>query len=336
MDIVKLINAVDLVSLAEQAGAQLHKAGRDLRGACPLHGGDNNTAFRIYEDGDRQRWRCYTRCSNPSSGDVIDFTMAWKGLDFEGAVKELAQIAGLSLYDLGYRPQEAQAEDVRRKHRNILDEAARFYANQLSSPIGAPALAYAKSRAFTDEIITLAGWGFSDGGIGLANHLLEHKFNLDLAREIGLVRKDGLDFTANAGGREASPDGWLIYPHQRAVGYLKVCETCGATTWHCAGVCLRHDRVSHVVGGIEYLSARAINPTDPEDKSRNLPGERRIYRAEVSSNDNTVIVEGQADAESLRQLGFSAWALCGLGSLPELRSACIASSQSDLSGLGQR
>ena len=317
MDIEKLIKAADLASLAEQAGTVLHQAGRDLRGPCPLHGGDNQTAFRLYEDGDRMRWRCYTGCTNPPGGDVLDFVMAWKGMDFEAAVKELAQMAGISLTEIGYRPQDAQAERKRRQRRDLLDEAARFYARQLWSAAGEQALAYARRRGFSDEIIALAGWGFSDGSGRLAEHLRAGRFDLELAREIGLLRKDGLDFTANASGREASPAGWLIYPHQHTPGQQKRCPTCGESTWHCAGTCLRHNRSEQALSGVHYLSARALSPADPADKSRNLPGERQVYRAEVSGDAHLILVEGQADAESLRQLGFSAWALCGLGSLPE-------------------
>jgi hypothetical protein len=56
---------------------------------------------------------------------------------------------------------------------------------------------------------------------------------------------------------------------------------------------------------------------DPNDKSRNLPGERQVYWALTPGDASLVIVEGQADAESLRQIGRSAVALCGVGNLSE-------------------
>ena len=37
--------AADLVQIAEQAGAKLHRQGSEYRGNCPLHGGHNPTGF---------------------------------------------------------------------------------------------------------------------------------------------------------------------------------------------------------------------------------------------------------------------------------------------------
>ena len=122
-------------------------------------------------------------------------------------------------------------------------------------------------------------WGFS-------NICKRPGADLALARETGLIRADGLDFTANANGKNASPDGYIVFPH----------------TWN--GRCV-------------YFSARALNPVDPDDKSRNLPGERQVYWALVPGDLNLVIVEGQTDAESLRQVGRSALALCGVGNMPQ-------------------
>lgn len=76
---------------------------------------------------------------------------------------------------------------------------------------------------------------------------------------------------------------------------------------------------------MEYLSARAVASSDPKTKSRNLPGRRFLYKAEVPGCETVVLCEGQADAESYRQLGQSAWALCGLGSIPERDLATLRS-----------
>jgi hypothetical protein len=53
------------------------------RGPCPLHGGDNPTAFVVLED--TLRWRCWTRCE-PGYGDALDFVRLKLGLDVVEAV----------------------------------------------------------------------------------------------------------------------------------------------------------------------------------------------------------------------------------------------------------
>jgi DNA primase len=324
-DLNKLLDAVDLSALAQKYGAKFsHKTGRDFRCACPLHKGKNPTAFSVYRDNnDRWHWHCYTDCD--AGGDALEFLKRAENLtDFGEVVTGLADYAHMPLADIGFTPERVMEIAERKKRTEVLDLAGRYFASQLWSAAGAEALAYVRGRAFTDDTLRMAGWGFSDGGAGLKNYLEHTGADMDLARKLGLVRADGLDFTANQDGQKASPTGWLIYPHRPGTGGLKrqACETCQAETWHAkAGkqeaVCLRHEAVLPPLSGLEYFSSRALAPTNPKDKSRNLPGARSLYKAEVPGWRKVILVEGPADAESMRQLGYSAWALCGLGALPE-------------------
>ncbi|MFH1633306.1 MAG: toprim domain-containing protein, partial [Chloroflexota bacterium] len=171
----------------------------------------------------------------------------------------------------------------------------------------------------------MAGWGFADGCTGLRDYLEQAGADIappapsgvTIARTTGLVRKDGRDFTANRDGDVASPFGWLVYTHRPyANARRKKCEQCEAETWHYENRCLQHELVTVPLNGVTYFSARAIVPAG-KDKSRNLPGDRQLYKAEVPTVREVIICEGPADAESYRLLGFTAWALCGLGHLPE-------------------
>lgn len=286
LDIDALLSKVNLDEIAERAGTKLHRSGGEMRGICPLHKGDNATAFSVYVDANgHQRWRCYTQCD--TGGDAIDFVQRWQGLDFMGAVKYLAEYASLNLQELGFDPQAIQAEVDGRKRTDLFDEAARYFAAQLWSEAGMQARTYLFGRGFTEQTLREAGWGYCRSDRGLLQCLQKANADISLAKDLGLIRADDLDFTANGNGANASPNGYIIYPH----------------TWN---------------GRTVYFSARALKPVDPNDKSRNLPGERQVYWALVSGDPNLIIVEGQADAESLRQLGRSALALCGVGNLPAL------------------
>ena len=58
----------------EEAGGHPKRVGNTWRTACPLHGGDNETAFVVYPGRDgRQRWHCFTGCQ--TGGDALDFVM---------------------------------------------------------------------------------------------------------------------------------------------------------------------------------------------------------------------------------------------------------------------
>ena len=324
LNIEKLLDKVDLVTLIEQTSAELiYKPGRDeYRGRCPLHGGDNPTSFQVYTaDDGRQRWRCWADCD--ASGDAIEFIMQTENLAFIEAVKWLVEYAGMKLEEIGFTPEAARVAQEYRQRVEILDLAAQYYAKQLWSGEGVAALEYIRSRGFSDEIIRVAGFGFSPGGTGLKDYLESVNSVTDAeimaqARKLGLIRADGKDFTANSDGEVASPSGWIIYTHRDYVGLRRnKCEECQDTTWHDGSTCLRHNETSPQIKGVTYISARALKPIEPGDKSRNLPGKRQLYKAEVPGFREVILCEGQADAESYRQWGFSAWALCGLGYIPE-------------------
>ncbi|MBL6983157.1 MAG: toprim domain-containing protein [Anaerolineales bacterium] len=320
LNIPLLLDQIDLLALADHLGTSLKKHGVEWRGVCPIHAGaDNPTAFRVYSDNDkRQRWFCYSGCN--AGGDAITLVELRKNLDFKSAMQWLAEFAHISLEDIGLTPETIKAHEERMQRSQLLDLAARYYAEQLWSEIGESALAYAQSRGFNDDALRVAGWGFSIGGSGLRDHLEALNADIALATRIGLIRADGRDFTSNGDGQKASPEGWLIYPHSSSItARKKKCAACKVETWHSSKRCLKHALDTAHIQGVSYLSARAINPVDEKDKSRNLPGAeaRQLYKAEVPGVREVILCEGQADAESYRQMGFSAWALCGLGYIPE-------------------
>lgn len=79
----------NLVELVERSGVQLKQYKQEWRSRCPIHGGDNDTAFVVFHSDDgRWRWHCFTR-SECGSGDAVDFVMRWRGYDFKNAVQYL-------------------------------------------------------------------------------------------------------------------------------------------------------------------------------------------------------------------------------------------------------
>lgn len=59
---------------------------------CPLHGGDNLAAFKMYPD-DPSRWHCFTRCEDGKrDGDVIDLIQRLEECSFADALEMAVQI----------------------------------------------------------------------------------------------------------------------------------------------------------------------------------------------------------------------------------------------------
>lgn len=79
INIDDVLNKADLLTYVTLAGGKPEKNGSRYACPCPLHGGDNDTAFSIYFDG-RWKWHCFTR--DCGGGDAISFVMAWQKLKF--------------------------------------------------------------------------------------------------------------------------------------------------------------------------------------------------------------------------------------------------------------
>lgn len=94
-DLEEIRSRVSLMALAEEAGAVFDHR---LSSHCPLpcHAGDRSSlAFSIYDNG--RRWKCHSSCpADANGGDVIQFYMLWKELDFKTACAELSARIGAS------------------------------------------------------------------------------------------------------------------------------------------------------------------------------------------------------------------------------------------------
>jgi len=81
----------DIVEFVSEYDVDLKKAGRCFRSGCPFC--SETGTFHVFPE--RQTWRCFGRCN--TGGDVIAFAIRAEDLDFAGALKFLAERAGISL-----------------------------------------------------------------------------------------------------------------------------------------------------------------------------------------------------------------------------------------------
>ena len=65
VDVEELLHRIDLAELVERLGPATltYVRGKgEYRGRCPLHGGDNPTAFHIFQNSDGDwRWKCWAK-----------------------------------------------------------------------------------------------------------------------------------------------------------------------------------------------------------------------------------------------------------------------------------
>lgn len=100
----------------------LRSAGVDMPGrgrmVCPVHQGDNPTAFSIFDAG--RRWHCHTRCG--TGGDVIDLAAALHSLSTRDAIRHCAALGGITQH---ITSRENVAASIERRHRERDARAAR-------------------------------------------------------------------------------------------------------------------------------------------------------------------------------------------------------------------
>lgn len=82
-DVEAILRSASLIELAERAGAKFRHVGNEWRSHCPLHGGDDPTAFAVYEKDGKELWQCFS--GTCGGGDLISFVQVWQNKDFKGA-----------------------------------------------------------------------------------------------------------------------------------------------------------------------------------------------------------------------------------------------------------
>jgi DNA primase catalytic core len=282
---------VDILELVEET-VQLKRSGRNYTGFCPFHNNTNTPALVVFPE--TSTWKCFG-CN--SGGSVFDWVMHRDNTDFRGALHMLANLSGI---EVQRSPQEIERYQKQATLKTVMTFASDYFAQQLwlDDETSRHALETRARRGFNDEVLHAIGWGYSRGDDGLMRAMMdEYPEYIPTAREYGLIRRDGRDFTANAEGNKISPQGWIIYPH--------------------------YER--GILGGqVLYLSGRAVSNIEKGSKSRNLPDAVEIYpyllfagasRQEddgvhtAALADDIIIVEGQADAATAWALGWPAAAL---------------------------
>lgn len=257
-----------------QGYVSLKKAGRSYKGLCPFHS-EKTPSFVIFPDS--QTWRCFGACGE--GGDIFTFHMKHEGLDFSGALAELAERAGIELAPPS--PQQTAAQEARDRLRGLLSLAADYYRDVLlNAPQAAHARAYVDERGLTADTVEQFGLGYAlDSWDAARQALLAEGYELaDLVAAGLLVEKD------DGGTYDRFRDRLMIPIRDargRVIGF-------GARA-------LKPDAVP------KYLNS----PQTPLfDKSRNLFGLSHARRA-IREDETVIIVEGYMDVMQAHQAGFT-------------------------------
>src|SRR5579864_2809528 len=130
-----------LVSEVVGRRVKLKKAGREWKGLSPFQQ-EKTPSFTV---NDQKQF--YHDFSTGKHGNIFDFLMETEGVSFPEAVERLAAMAGLSLP--AATPDAARHEARRKTLYDVMELAAKFFADTLASRNGAKARGYLGDRAIS-------------------------------------------------------------------------------------------------------------------------------------------------------------------------------------------
>lgn len=178
------LNLVDVV----QQHVRLRKQGREHVGLCPFHQ-EKTPSFSVNEQ--KQSWYCFG-CQK--GGDLFDFVEQVEKTDFTGAMRILAEMAGVELPERDAGPGQERAQ-LRRRIIELNKLAAQYYEyvlHELSA--GEPGRALLARRQVGEQVARRFGLGYAPGGSSLASFLRKRGRSIPDALAAGLVRRDGHDY----------------------------------------------------------------------------------------------------------------------------------------------
>src|SRR5437868_7751994 len=120
---------------------KLKKAGREFKGLSPFQQ-EKTSSFTV---NDQKQF--YHDFSTGKHGNIFDFVMETEGVSFPEAVERLAAMAGLPLP--AATPDAARHEQRRKTLHDVMELAAKFFADTLASRGGAKARGYLGDRAIS-------------------------------------------------------------------------------------------------------------------------------------------------------------------------------------------
>ncbi|HEY7846493.1 MAG TPA: DNA primase [Bradyrhizobium sp.] len=122
---------------------KLKKSGREWRGLSPFQQ-EKTPSFFVNDQ--KQAWFDF---SSGMNGNIFDFVMKTEGVSFPEAVERLASMAGVPLPAV--TPDAARHEQRRKTLHDVMELAAKFFAETLASRNGAKARGYLGDRAISPQ-----------------------------------------------------------------------------------------------------------------------------------------------------------------------------------------
>ncbi len=175
-NVEKIKGRLDIVDVVGSY-VKLEKAGLNLKACCPFH---NEKTPSFFISPARGTYKCFG-CGE--GGDIFSFVEKYEGVDFKGALRILAEKAGVTLE----REDPKKVNESKRIY-DILEITTNYFESGLKKK--KEAQEYLRGRGITEKTIEQFRLGFAkEGWQNLYNFLKQGKFSDLEMDKAGLVKK---------------------------------------------------------------------------------------------------------------------------------------------------
>lgn len=245
---------------------KLEPSGVNYKARCPFH---NEKTPSFFVSPDRNNYYCFG-CG--AKGDIFSFVEQFEGVDFRGALKMLAEKAGVTL---DYEPVEAGNEkDIL---YSLMEKAMKLYEVELEK--NPKVKEYLLGRGLTEKTIKDWNIGFAPNDWHFTEMSLKKDFGISDIEKAGLIKKGEKGY----------------YDRFRSRIMFPIFDTTGRI------VAFSGRAFDQVDETAKYLNS----PETPIfSKSAILYGLNKA-KASIREKDYSILVEGQVDLLMSHQAGFS-------------------------------
>ncbi len=279
------------LSIADVVGSyiKLEKAGGNYKARCPFH---NEKTPSFFLSPARNTYYCFG-CG--MKGDIFSFVQEFEGLDFMGALRILAQRAGVEI-----TKEHPEARTERERLFRCLESATIFFQKTLYENAEGKyksVVEYLLKRGLTKETIKEWRIGFApDEWRSVSVYLAGKNFSEQDMEKVGLIkRKDSTDADNDHPGENVKNSDGHFYDRFRGRIMFPLFDSSG-----------RAIAFSGRIFQDDGKSAKYLNSPETVlfSKSEMLYGFHRAKQA-LRDSDTAILVEGQMDIIMSHQAGFA-------------------------------
>ncbi len=250
---------------------KLDKSGQNYKARCPFH---NEKTPSFYVSPERGSFYCFG-CS--AKGDIFTFVEKFEGIDFMGALKVLAEKAGVNIDRAGI-PKDNRKELL----YEILEKATTFYEEELARTTAAKT--YIVGRGLSEKTLESFRVGYAPLDWRVLRNFLKSKgYRDEDVAAVGLIKKT------------EKPGGDPYYDVFRGRIMFPIADTSGRIVAFSGRIVVDDGKSP------KYLNSPE---TSLYNKSKTLYGLDKA-KMDIRKRNYSILVEGQMDLVMSHQAGFT-------------------------------